>query len=74
MAIDFRKIDPDLIYSLKEAAQILGLSYGTILKLKKDNTLKWLKIGGKYYVQGKDLLEYIGKVPPESRLTGHESA
>ena len=61
MAINLRKIDPDLVYPLKEVAQMLGLSYGTVLKLKKDGRLKWLKIGGKYYVQGKYMFEYIGK-------------
>ncbi len=61
MPINLRKIDPDLVYPLKEVAQILGLSYGTVLRLKKDGKLKWLKIGGKYYVGGKYVLEYIGK-------------
>jgi excisionase family DNA binding protein len=67
MSIDLRKIDPHLIYSLKEAAQMLGLSYGTVLKLKNDARIKWSKIGGKYYIQGKDLLEYIGKGFLESK-------
>ncbi len=73
MAIDLRKIDPELIYSLKEAAQMLGLSYGTVLKLKKDSRLKWLKMGGNYFVQGKDLLEYIGKGIREGGPVGKEN-
>jgi excisionase family DNA binding protein len=73
MPIDIRKIDPDLIYALKEAAQMLGISYGTVLKLKKDARLNWLKIGGKYYVKGKDLLEYIGKGVQESQWPGKET-
>ncbi|SPF49227.1 hypothetical protein SBDP1_80031 [Syntrophobacter sp. SbD1] len=73
MAIDLRKIDPELIYSLKEAAQMLGLSYGTVLKLKKDSRLKWLKMGGNYFVQGKDLLEYIGKGIREGGSAGKEN-
>jgi excisionase family DNA binding protein len=50
-----------MVYPLKEVAQILGLSYGTVLKLKKDDKLRWVKIGGKYYVHGRDVLEYIEK-------------
>jgi excisionase family DNA binding protein len=61
MAINLRKIDPDLVYPLTEVAEMLGLSYGTVLKLKNDGKLKSLKIGGKYYVHGKHVLKYIGK-------------
>ena len=59
MAIDLRKIDPELNYSLKQIAQFLEISYGTILKLRKDAKLKSIRIGKKYYVQGKDILSYI---------------
>lgn len=59
MAIDLRKINPDLNYPLKEVAQFLEVSYGTILKLKKEAKLKSIKIGKKYYVQGKDILGYV---------------
>lgn len=61
MAIDLRSINPDFAYPLKEVAQILGISYGTVLKLKKEAKVKWIKIGGKYYVQGSYLLEYINQ-------------
>ncbi|MCD4717274.1 MAG: helix-turn-helix domain-containing protein [Desulfobacterales bacterium] len=59
MAIDLRKIDPELNYSLKQIAQFLEISYGTILKLRKGAKLKSIRIGKKYYVQGKDILSYI---------------
>jgi excisionase family DNA binding protein len=59
MAIDLRKIDPELIYPLKQIAQFLEISYGTILKLRKDAKLKSIRIGKKYYIQGKDILSYI---------------
>ena len=59
MAIDLRKIDPELNYPLKQIAQFLEISYGTILKLRKDAKLKSIRIGKKYYVQGKDILSYI---------------
>lgn len=59
MAIDLRKIDPELNYPLKQVAQFLEVSYGTILNLKKNKKLKSIKIGKKYYVQGKEILSYI---------------
>lgn len=59
MAIDLRKIDPELNYPLKQIAQFLEISYGTILKLRKDSGLKSIRIGKKYYIQGKDILSYI---------------
>ncbi len=34
MAIDLRKIDPELNYPLKQIAQFLEISYGTVLKLR----------------------------------------
>jgi hypothetical protein len=40
MAIDLRKIDPELSYPLKQIAQFLEISYGTILKLRKDAKLQ----------------------------------
>ncbi|MBW2615487.1 MAG: helix-turn-helix domain-containing protein [Deltaproteobacteria bacterium] len=59
MAIDLRKIDPELSYPLKQVAQFLEISYGTILKLRKNAKLKSIKIGKRYYVQGKEILFYI---------------
>jgi len=59
MAIDLRKIDPELNYPLKQVAQFLEISYGTILKLKGDGRLKSIRIGKRYYVKGVDILAYI---------------
>ena len=64
MPIDFRNIDPDLSYSLKEVAQLLELAYGTVLKLRKDKKLKYTKIGKKYYIKGQDILSYVFRNTP----------
>lgn len=61
MAIDLRKIDPDLNYPLRQVADFLDVSYGTILKLKNDASLKYIKIGKRYYIQGKEILSYVRK-------------
>jgi excisionase family DNA binding protein len=59
MAIDLRKIDPELNYPLKQVAQLLEVSYGTVLKLRKQEKLRSMKIGRKFYVQGREILRYI---------------
>jgi excisionase family DNA binding protein len=59
MAIDLRKIDPELNYPLKQVAQLLEVSYGTVLKLRKQEKLRSMKIGKKFYVQGREILKYI---------------
>jgi excisionase family DNA binding protein len=59
MAIDPNKIDPGLNYPLKQVAQFLEISYGTMLKLKKEARLKSTRVGKRYYIKGKDVLEYI---------------
>jgi len=59
MAIDLRKIDPNLSYPLRQVAEFLNISYGTVLKLKNDANLRPIKVGKKYYIQGKDILDYI---------------
>jgi hypothetical protein len=51
---------------------MLGLSYGTVLKLKKDGKLRWLKMRGECFVYGKYLLEYIGKEGEQSAHSGKE--
>ena len=61
MAIDLRKIDPELNYPLKQVAQFLEVSYGTILNLRKHAKLKSIRIGKKYYIQGKEILSYIDR-------------
>lgn len=59
MAIDLRKIDPHLSYPLRQVAEFLNVSYGTILRLKNDDKLRPIKIGKRYYIQGKEILQYI---------------
>ena len=59
MAIDLRNIDAELNYPLKEVAQFLEVSYGTVLKLRKETKMTSMKIGKKYYVKGKDILKYV---------------
>ncbi len=73
MAIDLKKIDPDLVYPLKEVAQILQVSYGTILKLRKEERIRSIKIGGKYYIRGHDVLKYIHRGESGQSTKGKDS-
>jgi hypothetical protein len=60
--IDPRKIDPALNYSLEQVADFLNLSYGSVLKLKKNGSFQNIKrIGRRFYVPGKSILDYIQK-------------
>ncbi len=67
MAIDPKKIDPGLNYPLKQVAQFLEISYGTMLKLRKQAKLKSMRMGMKYYIKGKDVLDYIEHGDPPTR-------
>ena len=59
MAIDPKKIDSGLNYPLKQVAQFLEISCGTVLKLRTEPRLKSMRMGMKYYIKGKDVLDYI---------------
>ncbi len=61
MAIDLRKIDPNLSYPLRQVAEFLNVSYGTVLKLKNDANFRPIKVGKRYYIQGRDILAYVRK-------------
>ena len=57
--IDLRAVDPGVNYTLGQVAEFLNLSYGSVLKLKKNGYLKVIKIGKRFYVSGKAILDYI---------------
>ncbi len=58
-AIDLREIDPEKLYTLDQTADFLRLSYGTVLKIKKNNELPHNKVGKRVYVKGADIVEYV---------------
>jgi excisionase family DNA binding protein len=62
MEIDPRQIDPQVIYNLQEVARFLQVSYSTVLKLREENKLRSLKIGNRYYVEGRDILEHLENI------------
>ena len=59
-AVDLRKIDPDLKYPLDQVAEFLNLSYGSILKLKKNGSFEGItRIGRRYYLPGWAILKFV---------------
>jgi hypothetical protein len=61
MPIDVREIKPDIKYTLKDLASVLGLSYGSVLNMKKVSALPFVQIGKKFFVQGSAILEYVNR-------------
>lgn len=59
MAIDTRKIETNVSYTLKDVAELLEISYPTVLKLKKEGKFKYSRVGKRFYVSGEELLKYI---------------
>lgn len=54
------KIDPDAIYTTKEAMVILKIkSQTTIIEKVKNGELRRSKLGQKVYYTGQDILDYI---------------
>lgn len=61
--VDFRKIDPEVNYTLEQASEFLNLSYTSILKLKKQGTFDDIKkIGRRFYISGQSILDYVKNV------------
>lgn len=49
------------LYSLKEAADLLGVTYPTALKYSTEGRLKSTLIGGKRYVSEENLKAFLNK-------------
>ncbi len=57
--IDLREIDPENLYTLKQVAEFLRFSYGTVLKIKKNEGFPHTKVGKRVYVKGNDIINFI---------------
>lgn len=59
--LKLKDIDPETRYTLREVAEMLDLSYQTVLKLRQEDTIKATRLGGRrYYVLGEDILKFVG--------------
>lgn len=54
-------IDPELEYTVKEIADIVGVSKAAIIQHIRRETFKGKKIFGKYYVKGREVRDYFAK-------------
>ncbi len=57
---DIRNIDlKDIVYTAKEAGNILKIPYGTVMLLIRRGDLPFLKVGRQYRITRKSLLKWI---------------
>lgn len=54
-------IDPEMEYTVKEIADIVGVSKAAIIQHIRRETFKGKKIFGKYYVKGREVRDYFAK-------------
>lgn len=52
-------IDPEMEYTVKEIADIVGVSNAAIIQHIRRETFKGKKIFGKYYVKGREVRDYF---------------
>lgn len=56
-----RAINPENEYTVKEMADIIGVSKAAIIQHIRRETFKGKKIFGKYYVKGREVRDYFAK-------------
>jgi len=56
-----RGIDADMEYTVKEIAELVGVSKAAIIQHIRRETFKGRKIFGKYYVNGREVRDYFAK-------------
>lgn len=56
-----RGIDADMEYTVKEIAELVGVSKAAIIQHIRRETFKGRKIFGKYYVKGREVRDYFAK-------------
>ncbi len=61
--IDIDNIEAEGNYTIKEVADICGVSYSAISAHIKRGNIESRKIFGKMYISGSDLLKYLNNLP-----------
>ncbi len=56
-----RAINPENEYTVKEIAELIGVSKAAIIQHIRRETFKGRKIFGKYYVNGREVRDYFAK-------------
>jgi len=59
MAISLKKIDPNKFYTIEEISNFLDLSAQTIRKFSRGKKLKGKKIGRRWHILGKNIINFI---------------
>jgi excisionase family DNA binding protein len=61
MAISLRKIDPNKFYTIEETSDFLDLSSQTIRKFLRESKLEGKKIGRRWHILGKNVINFVKK-------------
>ncbi|OQX56659.1 MAG: hypothetical protein B5M53_00325 [Candidatus Cloacimonas sp. 4484_209] len=59
MAISLKKIDPNKLYTIDEISNFLDLSSQTIRKYLRDKRIAGKKIGRRWHILGKDIINFV---------------
>lgn len=52
-------IDPKMEYTIKEAAELSGVSKSAVMAQVRRGTIKSRNVFGRYYVDGRELRDYL---------------
>lgn len=58
--VDWKTIDPNHEYAQTELPQLLDCSYNAVKLRTRAGSIKSHKIGGRVYIRGEALIEYLG--------------
>lgn len=59
MAISLKKIDPNKFYTVEEISHFLDLSSQTIRKFLRYRQMKGKKIGRRWHILGKNVIDFV---------------
>ncbi|MCK4234110.1 helix-turn-helix domain-containing protein [candidate division WOR-3 bacterium] len=61
MAISLKRIDPNKFYTIEEISNFLDLSTQTIRKFLREDKIRGKKIGRRWHILGKNIINFIKK-------------
>lgn len=61
MAISLKRIDPNKFYTIDEVSHFLDLSPQTIRKILREKEIKGKKIGRRWHILGKYVIDFVKK-------------
>jgi len=59
MSISLKKIDPNKFYTIEEISNFLDMSSQTIRKFLREKKMKGKKIGRRWHILGKNVINFV---------------